>query len=760
MRWSIICLIWARELRDQLRDRRTVLMVTVLPVLLYPAIGFGLLQIAASFARSRAVVGVVGAEHLPPASFRSAGVSPLPALAAFALTPHGPCDPASAAGRVASAAAVVHWGGQGLAQTPPPLLLLDLDDSAAFAPFHLVPPADAESFSLRLLPGPASGGEEQSEWLKSVDRGPLNNRSVDALLVIPPGFRDRLEDGRRPVLYLLTRPTDERSRLTGQRVQQVLGEWRRLINKTRFLAAGLPANHDDPFAVSDDRPEDTPRRVAEQIATALVRVFPFLLVLWSLTGALYPAVDLCAGEKERGTMETLLISPVTREEIVYGKFLTIWVFSGGTALLNLLSMGLTTLPLAGALPGATLSPVALAWCVIVCLPLAAFFSALCLAVGAYARSSKEGQYYLMPLFLLTMPLIFLTLAPGVELNAFTSMVPVTGVALLLSRLLTAPTLGDVPWAYFVPVLGTMTVYGWLALRWAVWQFNREEVLFREAERLDVGLWLRALWQAKERLPTLGQALFCFALVLGLRWLSFGLGARLPLAARTAISTLAFVVAPPLFLAVMLTTHPLESLALRRPRGRHLALAVLLAALLAPVGGAMLDAATPWTEVTLQLRGHHPLPDALLAVQFGEPMPDGWHLVLALLPLACEELAFRGFILTGLRRRLGPWTAVALTAFLYALYPMNVFQFVPLFLLGLVLGVLATRSGSVLPGLVFHLLFAGLLLTLAWMQRSGGPTAEVAKLLVHPATAVVGTLIAAGVTAVTGYRHTAVVWAEK
>src|SRR5207248_2206393 len=139
----------------------------------------------------------------------------------------------------------------------------------------------------------------------------------------------------------------------------------------------------------------------------LGRVFPFILVMWSLAGALYPAVDLCAGEKERGTMETLLISPASREEIVWGKFLTIWVFSAATALLNLLSIAFTTWRFSGDVPGATFGAPALFWAVLLLLPLSAFFSAVCLSVGAYARSSKEGQYYLMPLFLVTMPLIFL-----------------------------------------------------------------------------------------------------------------------------------------------------------------------------------------------------------------------------------------------------------------------------------------------------------------------------------------------------------------
>src|SRR5262249_54275529 len=159
-----------------------------------------------------------------------------------------------------------------------------------------------------------------------------------------------------------------------------------------------------------------------------------------------------AGEKERGTMETLLISPAGREEIVMGKFLTIWVFSAVTATMHLFSMTLASWQMRAYLPQAALTLPALFWCMVLVLPLSAFFSAISLAVGAYARSSKEGQYYLMPLFWVTMPLVFLTLAPGVELNQFYSMVPVTGVALLMQKLMIAPSLDQVPWFYFLPVL--------------------------------------------------------------------------------------------------------------------------------------------------------------------------------------------------------------------------------------------------------------------------------------------------------------------
>ena len=133
--------------------------------------------------------------------------------------------------------------------------------------------------------------------------------------------------------------------------------------------------------------------------------------------------------------------------------------------------------------------------------------------------------------------------------------PVTGVALLLQRLMTVP-LEQVPWLYFVPVLVPMVLYSWLALRWAIEQFKREEVLFREAERLDIGLWLRRLFREKEPLPSTGQAFFAFTLIVLLRWITLGDTGPGSLVVRTGIAYLTFVAAPPLFMALVLTTRPL------------------------------------------------------------------------------------------------------------------------------------------------------------------------------------------------------------
>jgi sodium transport system permease protein len=691
MRWSIVRVIWMRELRDQLRDRRTILMIAVLPLVLYPLGGLGFIQFAGGAGKRPQVVGVVGAADLPFFERDKNGLSVRP-----------------------------DYLGQGPGREP-----------------FVVRPLAVEGDN-------APDAVSDTRFLARCRR-PLDAGEVDLVIVVPPDFMDRLRDGGRPSLQILSRENDEFSRVVGSNFTAALLRWKKALRQERLAAAGLPPQFDDPFMIPEAR-RDKPllQQTMDDLVRLLLRIFPFILVMWSLAGALYPAVDLCAGEKERGTMETLLISPASREEIVWGKFLTIWVFSAATALLNLLSMGVTAWLLGGLMHIDWVRPGMLFWSVLLLLPLSAFFSAVSLAVGAYARSSKEGQYYLMPLFLLTLPLVCVTLLPGVELNPLFSMIPVTGVALLLQRLLLPDPERGPPWLYFLPVLAPMVAYSWLALRWAEWQFRREEVLFREAERLDVGLWLRRLFREKEALPTAGEAFFCFGLLLALRGLSLGFGRDASLLGLTAVGQLAFTAAPPLFMALLLTTRPHLGLGLRRAPWWSGPAAALLAVLcVPPLAGLALLILDQFPNLK-QLLEEHTLTGAL---QSGGGLSPWSLLVLAALPALCEELAFRGFILTGLLRRFGPWAAVPLSSFLFALFQMNVFQFVPHFVLGLVLGLLVVRAGSVVPAVVFHLVYNLLLVApLAFPQALGDGGALGHSAAFRAALAVGCALLAAGLLA--------------
>ena len=129
---------------------------------------------------------------------------------------------------------------------------------------------------------------------------------------------------------------------------------------------------------------------------------------------------------------------------------------------------------------------------------------------------KEGQYYMTPLYLVCLPLIFLTLMPGIELDLFYSLVPITGVALLLAGLIMGNY--DVALRFFLPVLVPTLVYAAVALRWAVDQFQREDVLFREAERFQL-CWPGSgtCFATASRCPPAARRFSCFALILTSSW---------------------------------------------------------------------------------------------------------------------------------------------------------------------------------------------------------------------------------------------------
>src|SRR5262249_218377 len=149
-------------------------------------------------------------------------------------------------------------------------------------------------------------------------------------------------------------------------------------------------------------------------------------------------------------------------------------------------------------------------------------------------------------------------------------------------------------------------------------------------------------------------------------------------------------APPLFMALLLTTRPRQGIALRRPPAWSWPVAFLLAFLvLPPLAELTLFVLHQFPALKEVLDERHPLTEGLRSLMVGhdQTLPQRWQWfgVLAVLPALCEEIAFRGFILSGLRRRFRPWTSILLSSFLFALYQMNVFQFVNHFALGILLG---------------------------------------------------------------------------
>lgn len=661
MNWGNVRIIFEREVRDQMRDRRTLFMIFVLPLLLYPLLGLSFLRVLQFLQEKPFRVRVIGIAALPDS----------------------------------------------------PLLL----DGASFASPLFGDPKEAKLLDVSYPENTAEPLDRQ----QSAARKALANGELEAVLVVPPGFKEQLATFRAglpdrnaggidektatlPRPRLIYNEGKENSRLAEVRLQRVLERWSEAIGRENLAQAGLPPAAAVPFRIeSDDIAPPSRRGVA-----GWSKILPFILLIWALTGAFYPAVDLCAGEKERGTLETLLISPAERGEIVWGKLFTVMLFSVFTAVLNLLSLGSTggfvnsQFPVFGAPPWS-----AMVWLLIALIPVSALFSAICLALAALARSTKEGQYYLMPVMLVITPLVFVTLWPSVELTLGFSLIPVTGIVLLLRALLEGEFWTAVRFA--PPVILVTLLCCHMAIRWAVDQFSRENVLFRESERLDLKLWLRHIWRDRQATPSAGAAMTCVAAILIAQFAfsaaaeKLGLGSSI--VAQALVSQLATILLPTLLCTWLLARSSKETLQLRAPSSNGLLAAVGLAVCLHP-------AATTAQEFVKRLYPFSPqLLEQLQGVtQELSAMPI-WQLLLlmAVLPAICEELAFRGFVLSGLRHLGNRRQAIVISALAFGITHTVYQQSILAAFAGLVLGFLAIRGGSIWCPLLFHLLHNSLAL---------------------------------------------------
>lgn len=687
MKWTNIQWIYRRELRDQLRDRRMLFTISVLPLLLYPLVTMSFVQIA-QFQRTHASsILLLGEENLPPT---------LPLFKDGEFTP------------------------EYCSSSDLKLLQVILPD----------PPLQADPVTRR----------ETAERL-------LLAGEIDAVLVIPPGFADQLTASiEKPGQDQLTRspPSNEttekkssdsvtlihavpyapeilfdsardKSRMAGDRIERVVGNWRSALVETNLSQRQIPQEVIEPFEIQTaDLAEENRKRAA-----VWSKILPFVVLIWALTGAFYPAVDLCAGEKERGTLETLLCSPAERAEIVLGKLLTIMTFSMASSVLNLISMGVTGVlfvsqmqAIEGAAPRLQLGPPPLSsclWLLLALIPISALFSALSLAIAAFARSSKEGQYYLLPLLLATLPLMLLPMMPAAELDWGTSLIPVTGVLLLLQALIEGQYLQSL--RFSASVIAVTSVCCWFAIRWAIDQFNNESVLFRENERWAPGIWLRHLFRDRRDTPTLAEAMLCCVLLLIIHFfasLSIGVPTDwLAFAKTQTISLIAFIAAPPLIMAVILTRSPRQTLLLNLPSPSVLLVVALLAVVIHPVGFAVSRAVQQLYPFNEEMLAQVRLFGSLLEQLRHHTGIWGVIFVIAIVPAICEELAFRGFILSGLRHMGHRWGAIVICSAFFGATHGILQQSLPAFALGIVLGYIAVQTQSIFACMLFHAIYNAL-----------------------------------------------------
>ncbi|MBB1378516.1 ABC transporter permease [Pseudoalteromonas sp. SR43-2] len=265
------------------------------------------------------------------------------------------------------------------------------------------------------------------------------------------------------------------------RVKELAQEYSDVLQADKLKSFGIERSAHkailDPIEVVKVDTADKRENLGEKIGAYL----PYLLIPLVLMGATYPAIDLGAGEKERGTLETLLLTPITRTELVLGKFITLLTTSIASTTITIVSMGCwVAVALAFAdldfikTAFGTLAVSDLLMIFLLLLPLAAIFSSLALAISIYARTFKEAQNYMQPLSMVVFFPIIISIMPNMELTAKTAFIPVTNVALAIKDIIK----GTVDYTFVGLIFLATAIIAAGLLAFCVKWFNREDVLFR------------------------------------------------------------------------------------------------------------------------------------------------------------------------------------------------------------------------------------------------------------------------------------------
>ena len=408
MNWHNLLTVYRKELRDSLRDRRTLISMIVVPTLMIPGIMLTVLVVSTKVVNK-------AREEIPTVMVLGGDDSPM-LRAALAANPK----------------------------------------------LHLV--------------------RTTTDWKQRI-----SDKQLRAAVEIPAGFDAALDRGTPVEVKIYNYEGELRSGFAAGELRNFFNNYREKTVTARLVGRGLPAALVKPFEVKTQNVAP-PEKVGGNLVGGMI---PYLFILLCFTGAMYPAMDLTAGEKERGTMETILCSPVARIDLVLGKFLMVLTASLGTVVFSLTSMVLSFV-IGGALFASSgagvavkkaaanmetipmLDPVGVLTVLAMVLPVAVLFCAVLLAVSLYAKSIKEASSYVSPMIIVIIIPAMMGLLPGVELNARLALVPILNIALVSKELVS----GVFHWNYLALIFGSTCLYAALALGLCVRMFNREEVMFR------------------------------------------------------------------------------------------------------------------------------------------------------------------------------------------------------------------------------------------------------------------------------------------
>ena len=631
----------AKELKETLRDQRTIVTLLLMPLLVYPLLSMALNRfLLSSKAGQDDTVYTVGAAT----------------------------------------------------EAEQNSLLMWLEDPASHPPEEVIQ---------------ASGGK-LSDFRIVHTNSPAANVAMDPLDALRQNLIDvavEITAGEPPIVKFTSFRGDGDSE-TARRVLVERMNWYRM----RYAEASAAKTRADYIPAADIRvsslgePQQTP---------LLATIIPLVLVLMTITGAVYPAIDLTAGERERGTMESLMASPVPRFYVLASKYVAVVSVALLTAIANLLAMFVTLwasrlLPLLGAGEGG------IPWVTMVqifglLVLFSGFFSAVLLSLTSFAKSFKEAQAYLIPVMLVSLAPAMLSLMPGIKLGGVLAIAPLINIVLLARDLLGGTA--D-PAAALAAILST-SAYAAAAIGIAAKLFGSDAVT--RTSQLSFASLFRRPTEFSD-VPSPQSAAMMLAILVPIYFVVsnalirllenaqdvLSISTRLCLNAIALIATFGLV---PWLVAITSRCRLPTTYRWQRPSPLSVLGALLIALGAWAIAHEALMYATALGVGGLDEEKIQQALDTLGAMKQAPPLL--LITTLALTPAVIEELCFRGFLFSALLKVLSPGRVIVLTAVIFGMFhvltgnALLIERFIPTTLLGLVLGWIAYRTGSVIPGIVMH-----------------------------------------------------------
>lgn len=504
------------------------------------------------------------------------------------------------------------------------------------------------------------------------------------------------DEGGKAVYQIHYKSSQGDSDAASGRIKNILEDYKQLLTKNYLVNAGL-----DPEIVMEPISYNYVDLSAGEEVTGMFlgSILPFLLIIALVTGAMYPAIDVTSGEKERGTLETLLTLPISSLELMGGKFMAVSLVAVVSAVLNFLSLTLVGVFLLNNIASQAfngekalvfnISSMFLPFLLILlCIIIFAFLvSAVVLCITSLAKSFKEANNYMTPVIMIFMFPALVTMIPEVSLTAKTAALPVVNISLLIRDALTM----DYNALNIAIVMISNIGYALVAVTFLSRIYNSENILFGTRGELNLLERRSHIIPGSKINPGDGLIIYLVGFLL-LFYLSSVFMEKLGFFALAANE--AVILGLTILAAVYLKADLKQTFKLRLPALKDIAGGLVLwlgAFILANLAAELLLELFPQNEEVVS---------QLAKILRGDTL---WItlLIVALLPAVCEELLFRGLIFSSLQGSVKTSLAIFLTGFMFALYHMDFIRLAPTLILGILFTLALYRTGSILIPITMH-----------------------------------------------------------